>query len=401
VIDLGPRAGTEGGRVLAEGSPEEVLAHPDSLTAEYLGALEDRERGRTLDPVRPYAPWDDDHPRLEIRGARANNLRDITVEMPTRCLVAVTGLSGSGKSTLVENVLYGTHQRAQGVVDVEPGECDGLAGLEEVRELVMVDQRPLGRSSRSNPVTYVKAWDEIRKLFAAEPAAKKAGITAGHFSFNLDLGRCPECKGIGTQEVDMHFMASVQVVCEACQGHRFRPAVLAITCRGRNIHETLELTVREATEVFADRRPLFRKLEPLLEVGLGYLRLGQSTATLSGGEAQRLKLASYLGRSRKHQDRLFLFDEPSTGLHLADIHTLLRAMGGLLERGNGVIVVEHSLELIAAANWIVDLGPGGGEHGGELLFSGPIEDFLDQGESPTADELRRYLKWRRKKGKAR
>ena len=399
VIDLGPQAGTDGGQLLTEGPPEKVLARSDSLTAEYLGALEGRTTGRVLEPVRPYAPWDDGYPRLEIRGARANNLRGFTVEIPTRCLVAVTGLSGSGKSTLVENVLYGTHQRSQGVVDVEPGECDGLSGLDEVRELVMVDQRPLGRSSRSNPVTYVKAWDEIRKLFAAEPAAQKAGITAGHFSFNLDRGRCPECQGIGTQEVDMHFMASVQVVCEACQGHRFRPEVLRITSRGRNIYETLELTVREATEVFADRRPLFRKLEPLLEVGLGYLRLGQSTATLSGGEAQRLKLASYLGRSRKHQDRLFLFDEPSTGLHLADIHTLLRAMDGLLERGNGILVVEHSLELIAAANWIVDLGPGGGDHGGDLLFSGPIEDFLDQGESPTADELRRYLKWQRQKRK--
>jgi len=405
VIDLGPRAGEHGGEVIAEGSPKEILENDASLTGRYLraGAGPPAPEGRKgkkssrRQQLREVAGEVAERPRIAIRGATAHNLRGIDVELPRRALVAVTGVSGSGKSTLIENVLHGTYQRARGVVDVEPGECEALEGLEPLADVTLVDQRPLGRSSRSNPVTYTKAYDDVRKLFAATEEAKQRKITPGHFSFNRDLGRCPDCQGTGVTEVDMHFMAPVTVTCDRCQGRRFRPEVLAVTCRGRNIHETLELTVSEALEVFADRAGICRRLQALADVGLGYLRLGQPTSTLSGGEAQRLKLASFLDRRAKKEERLFLFDEPTTGLHLADVDLLHGTLRQLIDHGHGVVVVEHATDLVARADWIVDLGPGGGVHGGELLYSGPLETFLDQVESPTARELRRHLRWRRKR----
>ncbi|HYL04480.1 MAG TPA: excinuclease ABC subunit UvrA [Thermoanaerobaculia bacterium] len=399
VIDLGPAAGERGGFVVAEGTVADILASEDSLTGRYL-----RQRPRT--PARQHVArfrreqgWDsldaelEALPRVVIRGARAHNLRGIDVELPLGTLVAVTGVSGSGKSTLVENVLYGTYQRSRGVVDVEPGECAALLGLEGLADVTLVDQRPLGRSSRSNPITYIKAYDEIRKLFAATPEARARRIDAAHFSFNVERGRCPACQGTGLTEVDMQFMAPVTVACETCQGHRFRPEVLAVRCRGRNIAEVLELTVEQALAVFADQKRLCRRLRLLADVGLGYLRLGQSTSTLSGGEAQRLKLASFLDRPASEGRRLFVFDEPTTGLHLADIDVLYHTLRRLVQRGDGVVVVEHSPDLIARCDWIVDLGPGGGVHGGELLYCGPLEPFLDRAASPTADELRRHLRW--------
>ncbi len=399
VIDLGPQAGEHGGEVVVEGPIADILACEQSLTGRYLRerpptparrhmARFRRENGReSLDAELAGRP------RVVVQGARAHNLRGIDVEFPLGALVAVTGVSGSGKSTLVENVLYGTYQRARGVVDVDPGECDALIGLDELADVTLVDQRPLGRSSRSNPITYVKAYDELRKLYAGTPEARARGITAAHFSFNLDRGRCPACQGTGVTEVDMQFMAPVTVPCDQCQGRRFRPEVLAVRCRGRTIAETLELTVDAALGVFADQRRLCRRLRLLAAVGLGYLRLGQPTSTLSGGEAQRLKLASFLDRPAREGKRLFLFDEPTTGLHLADIDILYHTLRQLVQRGDGVVVVEHSPDLIARADWIVDLGPGGGTHGGELLYSGPIEPFLDQVDSPTSRELRRHLKW--------
>ncbi len=397
LIDLGPAAGERGGEVMAEGPPEVVLADPRSLTGRFFRpppatAARDhldryrREHGREpLDQVLAGLP------RLSIRGARAHNLKGFDVEMPVGALVAVTGVSGSGKSTLVENVLYGTYQRAKGVVDVEPGPCDALEGLAGLADVVLVDQRPLGRSSRSNPVTYVGAYDEIRKMLAATPAARAHGVTAAHFSFNVDKGRCPECRGTGVTFVDMQFMAPVTVVCDRCQGHRFEPEVLAVRLGGRNVSELLELTVATALEVFAEHKTLCRKLAALAEVGLGYLRLGQSTSTLSGGEAQRLKLASFLDRPKGGAPTLFLFDEPTTGLHVSDVDLLIRTLRRLVQRGDGVIVVEHSPDLVARADWIVDLGPGGGVHGGELLYSGPSRDFLRTAAGPTAEVLRAHL----------
>ncbi|MCG8461102.1 MAG: ATP-binding cassette domain-containing protein, partial [Holophagales bacterium] len=388
VIDLGPRAGEHGGRVMAAGPLDAILGSEESATARYL-----RQPPSALVSADPEA---EDRrlrslPRIAVRGARAHNLRGFDVEFPLGCLVAVTGVSGSGKSTLVENVLHGTYQRSRGVVDVEPGQCDALEGLDPLADVVLVDQRPLGRSSRSNPVTYTKAYDEIRKLFAATPDAERRDITAGHFSFNIDKGRCTTCKGTGTVEVDMQFMAPVEVPCDTCQGKRFRPEVLGVRLRGLDIFQTLELTVEEALQHFADVRRLCRKLQTLVDAGLGYLRLGQSTSTLSGGEAQRLKLASFLGRPKKDPPRLFLFDEPTTGLHMADIDLLHATLRRLLERGHGVLAVEHATDLVARADWIVDLGPGGGVHGGELLYSGPIDRFLAASSSPTAESLREFL----------
>ncbi len=399
IIDLGPAAGEHGGRVMAEGGLEDVLACPESLTGRYIRARpvtrarEHRERFRR---EQGRGSWDAvlaDRPQVTIRGARAHNLKAIDVHFPLAALVAVTGVSGSGKSTLVENVIHGIYQRARGVVDVEPGECAELLGLDGLADVTLVDQRPLGRSTRSNPVTYVKAYDEIRKLFAATPEARKRGITASHFSFNVDRGRCPECKGTGAIEVDMQFMAAVTVPCDRCQGRRFRPQVLAVRLRGRTVDEILDLTVDRALTIFADQERLCRRLAILSEVGLGYLRLGQPTSTLSGGEAQRLKLASFLDRPASDRARLFLFDEPTTGLHLADIDLLYQTLRRLVERGDGVVVVEHSPDLIARADWVVDLGPGGGVHGGRLLFTGPLERFLEHPTSPTAKELRRHLRW--------
>ena len=389
VIDLGPRAGEHGGEVVAEGDFDEIMRNTESLTSIYMrGANEAHSAtGATASPATL--------PTVRIRGARENNLKGVDVDLPVGCLVAVTGVSGSGKTTLVHRVLHDNFQRGRGVVDVEPGRCGAIEGTEELEDIVLVDQRPLGRSSRSNPVTYIKAYDEIRKLYAAMPRAKRDGITAGHFSFNVDKGRCPECEGTGQQEVDMQFMAAVRVTCDQCQGHRFRPEILEVTYQGRNIAEALELTVESAIEFFAGRQALIRRLQALVDVGLGYLRLGQSTATLSGGEAQRLKLATFLrsGRPRKGSAdrRLFLFDEPTTGLHMADIDLLHRTLRRLMDHGHGVVVVEHSLDLVACADWIVDLGPGGGEHGGEILYSGSLEDFVAAGRGPTADQLRGHL----------
>ena len=399
LIDLGPRAGEHGGQLMAEGTVEEVLAHPQSLTARYLRDRPATQARAHLSRFRREQGWESlveelsKRPRVTIRGARAHNLRDVDVEIPLGLLVAVTGVSGSGKSTLVENVLYGTYQRSRGVVDVEPGECDALEGLDALEDVTLVDQRPLGRSTRSNPVTYVKAYDDVRKLFAATPEAKRRGITPGHFSFNVDKGRCPECKGTGVTEVDMQFMAPVTVTCDRCQGRRFQPAVLAVRWNGLDVHDVLELTVDAAVEVFAGERRLVKKLKLLTEVGLGYLRLGQPTSTLSGGEAQRLKLASFLDRPASDGQRLFLFDEPTTGLHLADIDLLYRTLRRLVQRGDGVVVVEHSPDLVARADWVVDLGPGGGVHGGDVLFSGPLEAFLDDGTSASAEELRKHVRW--------
>src|SRR4029077_12440691 len=405
VIDLGPAAGEHGGRVVAEGPIEAILACEESLTGRYLRERPPTQARRHMARFRREQGWEtlseelSSLPRVAIRGARAHNLRNVDVDFPLGALVAVSGVSGSGKSTLIENVLYGTYQRSRGVADVEPGECDLLTGLEGLADVTLVDQRPLGRSSRSNPVTYLKAYDEIRKLFAATADARARGITAAHFSFNVDKGRCPACEGTGVTEVDMQFMAPVTVPCESCEGHRFRPEVLAVRYQGktkgaaRNISEVLDLTVEDAIAFFAAQKRLVRRLRLLVEVGLGYLRLGQSTSTLSGGEAQRLKLASFLDRPAGEGKRLFLFDEPTTALPLADIDLLYHTLRRLVQRGDGVVVVEHSPDLIARADWIVDLGPGGGVHGGELLYSGPLEPFLEHALSPTARELRRHLKW--------
>ncbi len=401
VIDLGPAAGELGGEVIAEGTLAEILECPGSATAAYLrtrpGTEARRHRARFHRERRAAAISDrrtserSEVPKFEIREASINNLRGVDVCFPQAALVAVTGVSGSGKSTLVENVIYANVEGLRKVIDIDRGHCRELSGFDAVEEVLLVDQRPIGRSSRSNPVTYVKAYDEIRKLFASTPLARRQGVTAGHFSFNIDKGRCDACKGTGEVEVDMQFMAPVTVSCELCQGRRFKDSVLAIKFRGLNIAETLELSVDRALVHFAAHAKLCRKLRQLADAGLGYLGLGRSTGTLSGGEAQRLKLASFLVDGATSKPRLFLFDEPTTGLHLADIDLLSRTLRRLVEAGHSVVVVEHSLDLIVRCDWVVDLGPGGGPRGGRVLFSGPIDSFLEKGDGPTATELRKHL----------
>ncbi|MEZ5333324.1 MAG: excinuclease ABC subunit UvrA [Thermoanaerobaculia bacterium] len=397
VIDLGPAAGENGGEVMAEGDLETLIETEGSPTGAVLRREPSRQAHRHMARFRrehgrrSMEEEVDRLARIRIRGAREHNLRGFDVELPLGAMVAVTGVSGSGKSTLIENVLWGTHQRSLGVPDVEAGACDGIDGLDRVGTVVLVDQEPIGRSARSNAVTYIKAWDGVRKAFASTREAEAAGIAPGHFSFNVDGGRCPVCKGTGSEEVDMHFMAPVSVRCSECDGRRFKREVLKVRYRGLDIAETLELTVTEAMEHFDGQRAITRRLKALLRVGLGYLRLGQPTSTLSGGEAQRLKLATFLDPPKKEGRRLFLFDEPTTGLHVSDIELLYKTLRALVRRGDGVVVVEHSLDLIRWADWVVDLGPGGGTHGGQLLYSGPMDGFLERGESPTAAELREFL----------
>lgn len=393
IIDLGPGSGESGGEVLAAGSLEEILAESKSVTGRFLSREHggewrehasrfQRESGRRrITKMDPEA--------ITVNGARAHNLHDLTVSFPLGRMTGVAGVSGSGKSTLVADTLYANAARHFGTV-IEAAECDSVHGLDAVSGAELVDQSPVGRSSRSNPVTYIKAFDGIRKLFASTRQAKAQDLGPGAFSFNVDGGRCPECKGSGDTEVDMQFMAPISVTCKACGGSRYQQHVLDIRWRARNIVQVLDLTVSEALQLFADSKPVVRRLELLKTAGLGYLRLGQATATLSGGEAQRLKLASLLD-PRDDQPRLLIFDEPTTGLHLADIDVLVTTLRRLTERGHTVVVVEHSLEFLERVDWMIDLGPGGGPHGGELLFAGPMDRYLVEAESPTADLMRRRL----------
>jgi len=397
LIDLGPAAGESGGEVIAEGSVQEILDCPASATGAYLQARTNAAARRHLARFRRESRGDpaskNGGATFEIVGASANNISDLDVRFPQKTMVAVTGVSGSGKSTLVENIIYANLDTSKKVIDLERGRYREMTGFDSVAEVVLVDQSPIGRSSRSNPVTYLKAYDEIRRLFAATPQARRKGVSAGHFSFNVDKGRCEACKGTGEVEVDMQFMAAVTVRCEQCQGSRFRDSVLKVKYRGLDIAETLRMSVDRGLKHFAQHARLCVKLRQLADAGLGYLGLGQSTATLSGGEAQRLKLAAFLGSGYASKPRLFLFDEPTTGLHFADIDLLSRTLRRLVEAGHSVVVVEHSPDLIARCDWIVDLGPGGGYRGGRLLFSGGIDDFLRSGEGPTARELRKHLQW--------
>jgi excinuclease ABC subunit A len=295
----------------------------------------------------------------------------VNVTIPLNRLVAITGVSGSGKSTLIRNCLYNGYQRRFRSANVDVGAFTRIEGLEEVDDIQLVDQSPIGRSSRSNPATYVKAWDEIRKLLAGTTSAKLNGVTPGMFSFNTAGGRCEKCEGSGTVVIDMQFLADVEVLCDLCDGRRFGEKVMKVTYKGRNVDGILRMTVDEAIKFFIDKRAIVKKLDALRAVGLGYLRLGQSTASLSGGEAQRLKLASFLVAGNKdYGRRLFLFDEPTTGLHATDVRQLIRTFRDLIERGNSVVVIEHNLQLIESADWVIDLGPDGGEGGGEIIAEG-------------------------------
>jgi excinuclease ABC subunit A len=314
---------------------------------------------------------------ITVVGAREHNLKNLTVRFPLGRLVSVSGVSGSGKSTLVRDVLHNSYaRRVKGAISLDVGAHDRIDGLDGVSDLLLIDQTPLGRSARSNPVTYMKAWDEIRRLFAATGRAVSRGIASRDFSFNAPGGRCEACRGTGWQTIDMQFLADVTVRCEACDGRRFQSRVLAVRYRGKNIDDVLEMTVSDAAVFFGDQPKIVRRLQPLVEVGLGYVELGQPTATLSGGEAQRLKLASFLEiRPAAARGTLFLFDEPTTGLHAVDVERLLRTLRRLISLGHSVVAVEHHLQFLASSDWIVDLGPGGGEAGGRVVAEGPPEEI--------------------------
>jgi excinuclease ABC subunit A len=378
VLDLGPGAGEAGGQILFEG-PQAELERCDSPTAHHI-----RDYRTPPVPSRERRPSG----HLKIRGAKGNNLKNVTVKIPLGGICCVVGVSGSGKTTLIRDTLVAFYRRQRDIAPVEAEPCRGIDGLHQVRELHFVDQQPPARSRRSNPVTYVKAFDAIRKVLAGTREAKAAGLEPKHFSFNVDAGRCPTCQGTGYQTIDMHFMADVEVMCEECDGHRFKPSVLAYRWRGKNIDEILRLTVDEAATFFKGEDKAVRALRPLREVGLGYLRLGQSTATLSGGEAQRLKLAGHLTRIREGDGLVFIFDEPTTGLHPADLKRLLTIFHEMADRGCTLIVIEHNLDLIAAADTIIELGPEGGERGGEIVASGTLKDLLRSDHSPTGHYLR-------------
>ncbi len=384
VLDLGPGAGERGGEVVFFGPTSELASRGTSLTGEYL-------RGERSIPLPVSRRRPEPGRVLAIRGARENNLKSIDVDIPLGVLTAVTGVSGSGKSTLVEGVLYRAFRRSKGASAGGGGAQASISGFDLLSDVVLVDQSPIGRTPRANPVTYLKVYDAIRRLFAATPDARRRGLDSSSFSFNVDRGRCPRCSGEGFEKIEMQFLSDVYVTCEACEGARFTKEILGVRYRGKSIQDVLSLTVSEALSFFAGRTKMMAPLETLSEVGLSYLRLGQPLSTLSGGEAQRLKLASEMSRS-DYRGVLFLFDEPTTGLHFEDIRVLLEAFSRLLEKGSSILVIEHNLDVIKNADWIVDLGPEGGEAGGEVVACGPPEEIARNKNSHTGRFLEPYLR---------
>jgi len=394
LLDLGPGAGEFGGQLLAEGVLAEIEANPASLTGRYLS-------GQISIPV-PTRRRVPGRERLVLRGAEVNNLHKLDVEIPLGMLVAITGVSGSGKSTLVHQVLYRAVARALGETEgADPSSVyKSLTGVERLNDVVLVDQTPIGRTPRSNPITYIKGFDLVRELFAAQPEAKRLSLTPGHFSFNVPGGRCNTCEGDGTVTVEMQFLADVELPCEDCNGTRYQAKVLEVQYKGKNIHEVLQMTVKEALRFFAGQVRLLEKLAVLDEIGLGYLRLGQSATTLSGGEAQRVKLAAHLSQVRAANANakpsqasrvLYILDEPTTGLHFDDVSKLLTAFRKLVDGGGSLIVIEHNLDVIKSADWVIDLGPEGGEGGGRIVAEGTPEDVAGNLLSHTGKWLGRVL----------
>jgi excinuclease ABC subunit A len=382
IVDLGLGAGEQGGRVVYSGTYDNLLHEARSLTSKYL-------RGELAIPV-PTHRRRGTAQALKLLGASEHNLKDVDISIPLNTLTCVTGVSGSGKSTLVHDVLYAAIKRAKGGWDKRVGTFGKLEGTEYITDVVLVDQAPIGRTPRSNPVTYLKAFDPIRELFAATKDARSRGLTASHFSFNVPGGRCEACQGEGEVRVEMQFLADVFVPCDQCDGKRFKPQVLEVRYRGRTIHQVLDLTVREALTFFGSSPKVLRRLQVLDEIGLGYLRLGQPATTLSGGEAQRIKIAAHLS-SHSGERLLYILDEPTTGLHFDDIAKLLTAFRKLLEAGHSLLVIEHNLDVIKTADWIIDLGPEGGEDGGRVIATGTPEIVAQQDDSYTGRYLRTVL----------
>lgn len=386
IIDIGPDAGVHGGQLIFQGPLSQINGNVFSHTSNYL-------TGKEKIPVpKRRRSWKD---AITITGARENNLKNLRVQFPLAVLTVVTGVSGSGKSTLIKKILYPAVGSRHGSVAESPGKYDQLEGdVARISRVEFVDQNPIGKSSRSNPISYVKAYDAIRQLFSDLPLSRQRGYSPSYFSFNVEGGRCENCQGEGEIKVEMQFMADIFLTCESCKGKRFKQEILEAEYQSKSIADILDMTVEEAMDFFKDKRSVYEKILPLFEVGLGYVKLGQSSNSLSGGEAQRVKLASFLGKkntdSREHL--MFIFDEPTTGLHFHDISKLLKAINALVDEGHTVIVIEHNLEVIKCADWIIDLGPEGGEkNGGNLLFAGTPEDMVKKGKGYTAEYLKRKI----------
>ena len=380
IIDIGPKAGRLGGEIVYQGDMKDLQKGSNSYTVKYLLGEE------TIDRPLTHRSWNN---YIEIKGARENNLKGIDVRFPLNVMTVVTGVSGSGKSTLVRDIFYKALKREFSEATDRPGEFVSMEGdLSMIKDIEFVDQNPIGKSSRSNPVTYIKAYDEIRKLFAEQPLSKQMGYSAGYFSFNTEGGRCEECKGEGTVTVEMQFMADLVLECESCHGKRFKNETLEVCYEGKNIYDILEMTVNQAIEFFTEhkQKKIVKKLLPLQEVGLGYIKLGQSSSTLSGGENQRVKLAYFLS-IEKAQPTIFVFDEPTTGLHFHDIKKLLEAFDSLISRGHTVVIIEHNMDVIKCADYIIDLGPEGGDKGGYLVIAGTPEEVAQCGASYTGQYL--------------
>ena len=390
IVDIGPKAGYNGGEVVFSGTLPQLLKSRKSLTADYLTGR------RAIAPPATERGWSNS---ILIEGARENNLRNIDVRIPLGVMTCITGVSGSGKSSLAKGILYPALRRLLFDTGVKPGDFDGIGGdVQLLRSVEMIDQNPIGKSSRSNPVTYIKAYDEIRKLFADQPYAQHTGLGASSFSFNIAGGRCEECQGEGVIKVSMQFMADVELVCEACGGKRFRDEILEVKYRGKSIYDVLEMTVDDAIAFFGEDRKdstckrIVERLKPLQDVGLGYIKLGQLSSTLSGGESQRVKLASFLTKDSAQGGVMFIFDEPTTGLHFHDINKLLAAFNALIERGHTIVIVEHNMDVIKCADWVVDLGPEAGTGGGRVVFEGTPRNL----EQCPASYTGKYLRLRTK-----
>lgn len=388
IIDIGPLAGRNGGEIVFQGNHEELLKAKESYTTKYL-------TNELRVPVpKKRRTWTQS---IEIVGAFENNLKNINVKIPLNILCVITGVSGSGKSSLIKSILYPGLKKMFDGFSERTGLHSHIAGdFKAIENVEFVDQNPIGKSSRSNPVTYLKAYDEIRKLYSLQQLSKYNGFKPSHFSFNIDGGRCEECQGEGIIRVEMQFMADVELICDSCKGKRFKDEILEVKYKGKNISDILDLTVNEAIEFFSEgksstSKKIVQRLQPLADVGLGYIKLGQSSSTLSGGESQRVKLASFLSKENVGKPMLFIFDEPTTGLHFHDINTLLKAINALIAKGNSVIIIEHNMEIIKSADWIIDLGPEGGEKGGEIIFEGIPEDLIQCKESYTGKYLKEKL----------
>lgn len=388
IVDVGPRAGEMGGEIVFNGAYKDLESAENSLTADYI-----THRRRIEAPTTPRG-WSN---AIVIKGAREHNLKNIDVKIPLGIITCITGVSGSGKSSLAKGILYPALRRELADTGIKPGDHQALEGdVGMIGSVEIVDQNPIGKSSRSNPVTYLKAYDEIRKLFADQPQAVHTGLTAASFSFNVAGGRCEECQGEGVIKVSMQFMADVELVCEACHGKRFKDEILEISYRGKNIYDVLELSVDDAIEFFGEDknnatcRRIVERLQPLQDVGLGYVRLGQSSSTLSGGESQRVKLASFLQKDNDARPIMFIFDEPTTGLHFHDIRRLLKAFNALVANGHTIVIVEHNMEVIKCADWVIDLGPEAGDNGGEIVFEGTPQDLENCTEGYTGAFLKEH-----------